>query len=91
MFKRFVIEREVPGIGSNDDAGFCSVARTSNAALRKLATRVQWEHSYVTADKTFCVYLAEDEDAIREHARLSGFPANIITPVVEIIGPATER
>jgi hypothetical protein len=91
MLKRFVIEREVPGIGSNDQAGFCSVARTSNAALRKLATRVQWEHSYVAANKTFCVYLAEDEEAIREHARLSGFPANVITPVVEIIGPATER
>ena len=87
--KRFVIEREVPGIDQNDYAGFCSVTRTSNAAIRKIATRVQWEHSYVVANKTFCVYLAEDEEAIREHARLSGFPANIISPVVEIIDPTT--
>ena len=91
MLKRYVIERNVPGIGSNDEAGFCSVARTSNAALKKLAPRVQWEHSYVAGDKTFCVYLAEDEGAVREHARLSGFPANIITPVIEVIDPTTEH
>ena len=88
--KRFVIEREVPGIDQNDSAGFCGVAKVSNAALKKLATRgVQWEHSYVVANKTFCIYLAEDEDAIREHARLSGFPANKISPVVQIIDPTT--
>jgi Protein of unknown function (DUF4242) len=87
--KRYVIEREVPGIDKNDSAGFCSVAKTSNAALKKIAARVQWEHSYVVVDKTFCIYLAEDEDAIREHARLSGFPANKITPVVAIIDPTT--
>ena len=87
--KRYVIERDVPGIDKNDAAGFCSIAKTSNAAIRKLATRVQWEHSYVVADKTFCIYLAEDEEAIREHARLSGFPANKITPVVEIVDPTT--
>ena len=91
MLKRYVIERNVPGIGRNDEAGFCSVAPTSNAALKKLAPRVQWEHSYVAGDKTFCVYLAEDEGAIREHARLSGFPANIITPVIEVIDPTTEH
>jgi hypothetical protein len=91
MLKRYVIERDVPGIGLNDEAGLCSIANTSNAALRKLATRVQWEHSYVTGNKTFCVYLAEDEAAIREHARLSGFPANIITPVNAVIDPTTGR
>jgi hypothetical protein len=52
---------------------------------------VHWEHSYVAGDKTFCVYLAEDEAAIREHARLSGFPANRITPVVAIVDPSNER
>ena len=87
--KRYVIERNVPGIGANDRAGFCNVAQTSNAALRKLAPKVQWEHSYVAGDKTFCIYLAENEDAIREHARISGFPANIITPVITIIDPTT--
>ena len=89
--KRYVIERNVPGVGSNDQAGFCNISKTSNAALRKLAPRVQWEHSYVTGDKTFCIYLAEDEEAIREHARLSGFPANIITPVTTIIDATTEH
>ena len=91
MLKRFVIERDVPGIGSNDEKGFCQIAKTSNTALRQLATKVQWEHSYVAGNKTFCVYLAEDEAAIRDHARLSGFPANIITPVLAVIDPVTER
>ena len=87
--KRYVIEREVPSFGANDDAGFCNAAKTSNAALSKLAPRVQWEHSYVIGNGTFCVYLAEGEEAIREHARLSGFPANRITEVVRMIDPTT--
>ncbi len=87
--KRYVIERTVPNFGANDSAGFCDAARTSNSALSKLAPRVQWEHSYVIGDGTVCVYLAEDEDAIREHARLSGFPANKITEVVRIFDPTT--
>ena len=89
--KRYVIEREVQGIGLNDYAGLCDIAKTSNAAIKKLAPKVQWDHTYVTGDKTFCIYLAEDEEAIREHARLSGFPANIITPVTTIIDPTTEH
>jgi hypothetical protein len=89
--KRYVIEREVPGFGANDDAGFCNAARTSNAALGKLAPRVQWEHSYVVGNGTVCIYLAEDEAAIREHARLSGFPASRITEVVCMIDPTTAR
>src|SRR5882757_3204944 len=87
--KRYVIERDIPDIGAASEADLSGAASTSNSALAKLAPRVQWEHSYVAANKTFCVYLAEDEDAIREHARLSGFPANVITPVVEIIDPTT--
>ena len=87
--KRYVIERDVQGIGLNDDAGLCAIAKTSNSALKLLAPNVQWEHSYVTGDKTFCVYLAEDEAAIREHARISGFPANRITPVAAVIDPTT--
>ena len=75
--KRFVIEREIPKIGSFEQEQLRDAARTSNGALAELAPRVQWDHSYVAADKTFCIYLAEDEDAIRKHAELSGFPANI--------------
>jgi len=87
--KKFVIERNVAGIGSHDQKGLSAVARQSNSALAKLTPRIQWQESYVTADKTFCVYLAEDEAVIREHARLSGFPANIITEVKAVIDPAT--
>lgn len=87
--KRFVIERDLPNIGASSSEELSGAAGTSNDALAKLAPRVQWEHSYVTADKTFCVYLAEDEEAIREHARISGFPATVITPVTGIIDPTT--
>ena len=89
--KRYIIEREIPGMGANDQAGFCDAATISNAAIRKLAPKVQWVTSYVVANGTYCIYLAENEAAIREHARLSGIPANKITPVVEIIDPTTER
>lgn len=87
--KKFVIERNVAGIGTKDHKGFSAVARQSNSALSKLSPRIQWQESYVTGDKTFCIYLAEDEAVIREHARLSGFPANIITEVKAVIDPAT--
>lgn len=66
-------------------------AKTSNAALAQLAPKVQWVHSYVAQDKTFCIYLAESEDDIREHARISGFPANKITEVTGVIDPTTEK
>jgi hypothetical protein len=89
MLKRFVIERDIPSVGTFTRPQLKDAACTSNAALGKLAPKVQWEHSYVTADKTFCVYLAEDEAAIHEHAALSGFPASRITPVSSIIDPTT--
>jgi hypothetical protein len=89
MLKRFVIERDLPGVGKMTRQELKGAAETSNAALSKLAPKVQWEHSYVAGDKTFCIYLAENEDAIREHARLSGFPASKITPVTGIIDPTT--
>jgi hypothetical protein len=87
--KRFVIEREIAGVGGSNLAQCAEISRTSNAALRQLAPRVQWEHSYFTGDKTFCIYLAEDEAAIRDHAALSGFPANRITEVACIADPTT--
>lgn len=87
--KRYVIERNVPGIGASTDLQLCSVARTSNAALEKLASEVQWVESFVAADKTFCVYLAANEEAIHKHAELSGFPANTITEIAAVIDPIT--
>lgn len=89
MLKRYVIERDIPAVGKFNSGQLCDAAKTSNAALSKLAPKVQWEHSYVAGDKTFCIYLAENEDAIREHSRLSGFPASKITPVAAIIDPTT--
>jgi hypothetical protein len=87
--KRYVIEREVAGIGASDAQQCSMIAATSNAALAQLAPAIQWEHSYFTADKTFCVYLAEDEEAIHKHSELSGFPANKITLVTGIVDPTT--
>ncbi|MCZ6894281.1 MAG: DUF4242 domain-containing protein [Gammaproteobacteria bacterium] len=89
--KRFVIEREIPKIGSFEQEQLRDAARTSNDALSKLAPKVQWDHSYVAANKTFCVYLAEDEDAIRQHAELSGIPASTISEINSIIDPTTAR
>ena len=89
MLKRFVIERDIPAVGKMTRSDLKGAAETSNAALSKLAPKVQWEHSYVAGDKTFCVYLAEDEGAIHEHARLSGFPATKVTPISGIIDPTT--
>jgi len=89
--KKYMIEREIPGVGGMDGGQLKGAAATSNAALSKLAPRVQWQQSYVTGDKTFCVYLAEDEDAIRQHAELSGFPATRITEITGVIDPSTAR
>ena len=87
--KRFIIEREIPNIGAMSVTELCGAARASNQALAQLAPRVQWDHSYVAADKTFCVYLAEDEAAVLAHAELSGLPATRITRVTSIIDPTT--
>ena len=86
--KRFIIEREIPGIGASTNVELCGAAQASNKALAELPN-VQWQHSYVAANKTFCVYLAEDEEAIKKHAELSGFPADIITEAAIIIDPLT--
>lgn len=87
--KRYVVERDIVGVGAMSGDELSAASRTSNDALAKLTPRVQWSHSYVTGDKTFCIYFAEDEDAIRDHARISGFPATTITEVQTIIDPAT--
>jgi hypothetical protein len=89
MLKRYVIERDLPGVGKLSTAELGGAARTSNAALARIPG-VQWEHSYVAGDKTFCIYLAESEEQIREHARTSGFPASRITEVLAVIDPTTE-
>jgi hypothetical protein len=87
--KRYVIERDLPGVGGMNRDQLKGAAATSNGALAKLAGKAQWEHSYVVADKTFCIYLADSEASVREHAKLSGFPATKVTEVRNVIDPLT--
>jgi hypothetical protein len=87
--RRFVIEREIPQVGALDRAQMQAAAAKSNEALAKLSPDIQWEHSYVVGDKTFCIYMAKDEAMIRKHAEMSGFPANRITEVRQVIDPMT--
>ena len=87
--KRYVIERNIPGVGGLNGAQLKDASATSNAALAKLGGKVQWVQSYVVDDKTFCIYLADDETQVQEHARLSGFPASKVSEVRNIIEPMT--
>lgn len=86
---RFVIEREIPNAGKLAGRELCAAAATSNEALASLAPRVQWVQSYVADDRLFCVYLADDVKDVREHAELSGFPANRIVEIHRVIDPMT--
>jgi hypothetical protein len=85
----FVIEREIPGIGSMSDAEIKAAAKKSNAVLKEMGPEIKWLHSYVTGDKLYCVYLAPDEETVREHARRGGFPANRVSAVRRMIDPST--
>jgi hypothetical protein len=87
--RKFVIERELPAVGSMEREQLRGAAAKSNEALAQLAPDVQWVESFVADDKTFCVYLATDEDVIRKHAEISGFPANKITEIRRMIDPTT--
>ena len=86
---KYVIERTVPGAGQMDAAALAAIATKSNEVLRDLGPDVQWVQSYVTYDKITCVYLAANEDIIREHARCGGFPVDAIREVRAVIDPAT--
>ena len=87
--RKFIIERELPAIGSAERQALREAAQKSNAVLKQLGPDIQWVESYVAADKTFCVYLAQDEAIIRKHAEISGFPASKITEVRKMIDPTT--
>lgn len=87
--RRYIIERELPAIGSADREKLKAAAQKSNETLAELGPRIQWLESYVAADKTFCVYLADSEEIIREHAKRSGFPASRITEIRRMIDPTT--
>jgi hypothetical protein len=87
--RRFVIEREIPRVGTLEREQLRSAAAKSNEVLHQLGPDIQWVESYVADNKTFCVYLAKDEAIIRKHAELSGFPATTITEVKKMIDPTT--
>ncbi|MEO6004338.1 MAG: DUF4242 domain-containing protein [Opitutus sp.] len=86
---KYVIEREIPDLGKFTPAQLGAASRTSCNVLQKLSPRVQWVQSYVTDQRLYCVYIAVNEEAVREHARLGGFPANRISAVSMIIDPTT--
>lgn len=87
--RRYIIEREIPKVGTFEREQLKAAAATSNKALSELGPDIQWVHSYVADNKTFCVYLAKDEAIIRKHAEISGFPATKITEVRKMIDPTT--
>jgi hypothetical protein len=87
--RKFIIEREIPKVGTLEREQLRAAAAKSNDALRQLGADIQWVESYVAEDKTFCVYLARDEAIIHKHAEISGFPANKITEVRKTIDPTT--
>jgi Nickel responsive protein SCO4226-like len=87
--KKYIIEREIPGIGSASRADLAGASKKSNAVLAELAPKVKWVESFVADNKTFCVYMAENEAVIKEHAAKSGFPATKITEIKTMMNPAT--
>lgn len=87
--KRFLIERDIPGIGGMSLVELCGAARSSNRAIEKIGGAIHWQHSYVGGDKAFCIYLADSEETIRKHAEMSGIPVTRITEVPQVIDPLT--
>lgn len=87
--KKYVIEREIPKIGSLSQHEVREAAAKSNSVLAHLGSDIQWQESYITADKMFCVYLAKDEAVVQKHAALSGFPATKVTEICSVIDPST--
>ena len=86
---KFVIEREIPGAGKLTALELKAISQTSCGVLNKLGTQIQWQQSYVTGDKVYCVYIAPNEEMVIEHAKQGGFPANRVSKVTAIIDPTT--
>ena len=86
---KFVIEREISGAGKLSPEELQGISQTSCGVLRSMGSEIQWLHSYVTGDKIYCVYIAPNEEMVREHARQGGFPANSVAEVKTIIDPTT--
>jgi hypothetical protein len=91
MLRKFIIERDIPQVGTLERDQLREAAAKSNSVLKQLGPDIQWVESYVAENKTFCVYLAKDEAIIKKHAEMSGFPATKVTEVRKMIDPTTER
>lgn len=89
MLNRYIIERKMPGVGGSSDKDFSQMAGKSNEVLEGLGPKIQWVQSYVTDDKVYCEYLAENEELVKEHAKLGGFPADSIAKVTHICDPTS--
>ncbi len=87
--RKYIIERDIPEVGTFEREQLREAAARSNEVLQQLGPEIQWVESYVAGDKTFCVYLARDEDIIRQHAEISGFPATKVTEISKMIDPTT--
>jgi hypothetical protein len=86
---KFLIEREIPNAGSLSPDELQGISQKSCSVLRTMGPRIQWLHSYVTGDKIYCVYIAENEADVREHAKQGGFPANRVSEIMTVIDPTT--
>ena len=86
---KYVIERDIPAAGKLSAAELKAISQKSCGVLSKMGPQIQWVQSYVTGDKVYCVYIAPDEKAVREHARQGGFPANRVSEVTTVIDPTT--
>ncbi len=86
---KYVIEREIPGAGNLTAEQLKGISQASCGVLSKMGPEIQWVHSYVTADKIYCIYNAPNEEMVREHALQGGFPANSVARVSTIIDPTT--
>ncbi len=86
---KYVIEREIPGLGKLTADELKAISQKSCSVLRRIGPQIQWLESFVTDDKLYCVYVAPDADAVRQHAELGGFPANRISEIKQVIGPTT--
>jgi len=86
---KYVIEREIPGAGQIPPDQLQAISQTSCGVLKKLGPQIQWVHSYVTDNKIYCVYIAPNEEILREHAKQGGFPANKVSEVKTVIDPTT--
>lgn len=88
---KFVIEREIAGVGKLSGAELHAISQKSCSVLRELGPQINWVHSYVTDDKIYCLYIAPDEATVRKHAEMGGFPANRISRVTSVIDPTTSE